>query len=503
MATHLRKLAGQTATYGISTVLVRLVNFTLAPYLTRILTKDVYGEYTYMYGIIPFALVILTMGLESGYFRFAGKARSEAEKRDLFATAWGAVSLASLAFMAMVLLFQRPIAVWTEFEHHRSYVWLVGAIVMFDAIGAIPFARLREQGKARKYVFIRLVSVVINVALCFFFLSVLPWLARHGIMGGLHIENFGAGYPLVANLIASAVTLLVLLPTCDRVMPRINPKTFRRVMVYSLPLLISGIAGVSNEFLDRILLNDLLPGDKIYRDSVLGVYGAVARLGVVMTLFVQMYRMAAEPFFLAEFKKDDFRQANAQTMKYYFIVAVFIFLFITLFSDLFILILGRDFRQGIYLLPYILLANMLSGVVLNLSFWYKQMEATKFAIIVTCSGMVFTVGMNFLLIPLYEALGAAVARLISETVMVVVSLALCQRYFRIPFDFRRIGFYIILGAALFGVGTMCSGLAGWLRYCISVLLCTLFLLAAVRKEKIDLRRALGSALGALRSRRGA
>lgn len=494
MATHLKKLAGQTATYGLSTVLAKFLNFLLTPYLTRLLAQNVYGEYTYMYTFIPFALVVLTMGLESGYFRFAGKAKSEGEKRELFGTTWGAVSLVSLVFMALVLLFQTPIAVWTGFETHQSYIWLVGAIIMVDAVTALPFARLREQGRAGRYVVVKVASVIINVVLSVFFCSVLPRLAENGILTGIYSDDFGAGYLFVANLIASVVALLMLLPSCDGIVPRIKTKTLKMVMVYSLPLLISGIAGTANEFLDRQLLNGLLPGDDVYRKSVIGVYGAMTRLAVVMTLFVQMYRMAAEPFFLAEFKNDDFKQSNAEAMKYYFIVTIFIFLFITLFSDLFVLILGRDFREGEYLLPLILLANMLSGVVLNLSFWYKQMEATKFAIIITCSGLVFTIGLNFWLIPRYEALGAAVSRLVCEAVMVVISFALNQKYFPIPYNLRRIGTYVLAGAVLYVIGTLCGDMNRWARWGASAVLCVSFLAFAVRREGIDVSGLLRSAM---------
>ena len=205
-----------------------------------------------------------------------------------------------------------------------------------------------------------------------------------------------------------------------------------------------------------------------------------------MTLFTSMYRLAAEPFFLAEFKGDDFRRTNAEAMKYFIIVSIFIFLFIALFRDLFALILGRDFREGVWILPIVLLSNMLSGIVLNLSFWYKQTGATKYAIYVTGTGLLFTVAFNILLVPSLGYVGAAVARLVCESAMVALSYLLNRRYCPVPYDLKRIGEYVLLGAVLYGAGVLCGGLTGWLRYLIYLVLVVIFAGYAVRRERIDL-----------------
>ena len=465
MSNQMRKLAGQTMVYGISTVLVRLLNYLLVPYLTRVMGRAQYGVVSHIYAVIPFVLVILTMGLESGYFRFAGKASGEGEKRRVFATAWGMVSLVSA---------------------HPSYIWMTGAIVALDAVTAIPFARLREQSRSGRYVLLRLVSVVVNLALCFFFYGWLPSLAGRGILPWAYDPAMGPGYVFVANLAASAVTLLLILPMCGGVAPRIDRRLARSLLVYSLPLLLSGIAGTANEFIDRQMVLWLTPGGSEYALEQLGVYGAVIKLGVVMTLFTSMYRLAAEPFFLAEFKGDDFRRTNAEAMKYFIIVSIFIFLFIALFRDLFALILGRDFREGVWILPIVLLSNMLSGIVLNLSFWYKQTGATKYAIYVTGTGLLFTVVFNILLVPSLGYVGAAVARLVCESAMVALSYLLNRRYCPVPYDLKRIGEYVLLGALLYGAGVLCGGLTGWLRYLIYLVLVVIFAGYAVRRERIDL-----------------
>lgn len=489
----IRKLAGQTAIYGISSVAARFLNFLLVPYLTRILTPDGYGVVTDLYALIPFALVVLTMGLESGYFRFAGKSAGDAEKRTVFANAWGAVSLAALVFFSLVLLFNGQLAEAMRYGDHPSYVWMTGAIIAIDVFLAIPFARLREQGRAGRFVFVRVVSVVVNVLFCLFFYSILPSLAESSeVFAAIYDPGFGAGYVLVANLIASFVTIFLLIPSCGRVVPRISRKVLGPIMIYSMPLLISGIAGTANEYIDRQMIKYLMPEDMAL--GALAQFGAVSRLAVVLVLFLQMYRMGAEPYFLGSFRKDDFVKLNAEAMKYYLIAAIAIFLGITLFTDLFALILGPAMREGVPLLPVILLSNIMTGIVFNLSFWYKQMCKTKFAIVVTGTGLVFTVVFNILLVPVFGIWGAAIARLVCETIMVLVSYVLNRRYCPTPYELGRIGEYVLLGALIYGLGCFTAMLPRIPEY-----LCNLAFLGAygyyfLRREKIDLGALVRSAV---------
>ena len=289
----LKQLAGQTAIYGVGTIVPRFLNYLLFPYLTRLMTTGEYGVATDLYALIPFALVVLTMGLETGYFRFAGQAATERERKEVFETTWGAVSLFALLFFAAALLFTPALARIMDYAEHPSYIRLTAAIIALDAATAIPFARLRQQGRAKRFVALRLLSVAVNLALTVFFYSVLPALASRGADAGMYDPAFGAGYVLVANLLGSAVVWVGLYPSCHGARPRIRPKLLRAVMLYSLPLLISGIAGTANEFIDRQMIKYLLPPESSM--DALGIYGAVAKLGVVLMLFTQMYRYAAEP----------------------------------------------------------------------------------------------------------------------------------------------------------------------------------------------------------------
>lgn len=486
----LEKLAKQTAIYGISTIVVRFLNYLLTPYYTRIFDQGEYGIVTDIYALIPFALVLLSMGMESSYFRFTTRAEEEGgdverKKRNVFATTWGLTSLNAIIFFVAVLLFSEPIsrAMGAVYIAHREYVAIVAAIVMLDVCAMIPFSRLREQGRAMHFVLLKALSVLLNVTLAIAF----------GI-AGLYSTTFGVGWVLIANLIASGVTLVALLPSTNRVIPRIDTALMRRILVYSLPLLISGIAGTANEFIDRQMIKYLTPEATAMAE--LGVYGAIVKIAVVMTLFTQMYRLAAEPFFLAGFKKEEFKEANAASMKYFVIASMLIFLGITLFSDMFALIVGRDFREGIDILPVVLLSNVLAGIWFNLSFWYKREEKTKYAMSITFLGLIITVALSFVLVPTMGYRGAAWVRLVAEAAMVVWSYILCQKHYPIPYDLMRIGEYFVAGGAIYYLSTtLVEPLGGTIATIGNIALFIVAVCYAVWREKIDVKRLAKAVIG--------
>lgn len=472
----IKKLAGQTAVYGISTIVVRFLSYLLTPYFTYIFSQQTYGIVTDVYSLIPFVLVLLTMGMESSYFRFTAKDDSASWQKKVFDTAWGITSLAAALFFALVALLRGPLshAMGSAYEQHPEYVVLVGLIILFDVWSCIPFSRLRQQGRAMTFVGIKCLNVTVNVALALLFGFV-----------GLYDGDFGVGWVFVANLAASVLTFFVILTTGTGVFPKIDWRLLVSVFSYSIPLLVGGIAGTANEFIDRQFIKylDSQGGDAM---AQLGIYGAVTKVAVVMTLFTQMYRLAAEPFFLSNFKKTDFVQTNAAAMKYYVMVSMLIFLGIALFKDLFALIIGPDFREGMFILPVVLGASVLSGMWLNLSFWYKREEKTGFAVLVTFVGLFFTVVCNVAMIPRWGYYGAAWARLCSEAAMVAVSLYLNRRFFPTPYQWGRIAEYICLGLGLFGLSQVVSELtdiAAVQYVCNAALVCA-YAAYAVWREKI-------------------
>ena len=485
----LEKLARQTAVYGISTIVVRFLSYLLTPYYTRVFGQETYGIVTDVYALIPLALTLLTMGMESSYFRFAAKAEEAggdvaAAKRRLFATTWGVTSFAAVLFFAAVLLFRDRLAelMGAAYVAHPEYVAWVGAIVLFDVSACLPFSRLREQGRSLTFVGIKALNVVLNVALAFGFGA-----------AGLFATEFGVGWVFVANLAASVVTWAVMLTTTDRVVPRIDRLLLAAIFAYSLPLLVSGLAGTANEFIDRQMIKYLVPAGAM---AQVGVYGAITKIAVVMMLFYQMYRLAAEPFFLSNFAKSDFVKMNAAALKYYVMASMLIFLGIALFRDLFALIVGREFREGIYILPVVLGANVLTGVWLNLSFWYKREERTSLAILVTGAGLAAMLACGGWAIPRWGYFGAAWARLASETAMVAVSWWLNRRFFPTPYDWRRMGEYVVVALGLFFAAEAATARAGHgaAGYVINIVLFAAYALYLVRREKIDVRALIRAAL---------
>lgn len=485
----LEKLAKQTAVYGISTIVVRFLSYLLTPYYTRIFGQETYGIVTDIYALIPLALTLLTMGMESSYFRFSAKAEEaggdvRAAKRRLFATTWGVTSLAAVVFFVLVASFRNGVAglMGEAYAAHPEYVVWVGLIILFDVWACIPFSRLREQGRALLFVGIKALNVVMNVALAVAF----------GV-AGLFATEFGVGWVFVANLIASVVTWLVILATVDRTVPKINWALLAAVFAYSLPLLVGGLAGTANEFIDRQLIKYLVPEGAM---AQVGIYGAITKIAVVIMLFYQMYRLAAEPFFLSNFKKSDFVQMNAAALKYYVMASMLIFLGIALFRDVFALIVGRDFREGIFILPVVLGANVLTGVWLNLSFWYKREEKTSLAIVVTGAGLVSMLVFGFWCIPVWGYYGAAWARLASESTMVAVSWWLNRRFYPTPYDWRRIGEYVAAALAVFAVCEAVTACGGnkLIAYAFNIVLFAAYALYLVRRERIDVAALVKAAL---------
>lgn len=454
----IRSLLSQTAIYGLSATVAKFLNFFLTPYFTRLMVEGVYGEVSYIYALIPFANVLLTMGMSTGFFKYIHLAADQGQRRTLFMTLWVSISAFSLVFCGV------GGAIW------QDPLWLlVFALIAVDNISALPFSSLRADGRAGYYTVVNVTSVAVNVGLTVLFYTSIQ---------GAAATPFWA---IAANLIASAVGLVLLTPAIRRYFAwSFSREVFRRVAAYSLPLMAAGLLGVSSDFIDRQLLVWLLPDGF---DAV-GLYGSVAKLASLMIIFRQIYSLGSEPFFLQKFSKDDFARLNAASLKYFAIAGLFLFLVISLYSDLFGLILGRTFRVGLNILPLLLLANLFSGLLINLSFWYKVADMTRIAVWVTLSGLVLTVGVNLLLIPTMGYEGSAVARVISTAATVVICYFLGQKYYPVRYDLRRIGLYFLVAGAIYALSLFTSSLeVGW-RWSADFLLLLSFLLFVNHKEQL-------------------
>ena len=438
MDNPIKKLASQTAVYGLSSIIGRFLNYLLTPLYTYSFIPQEFGVVVELYTYTSFLAVILTYGMETAFFRFSV---SQKDDNSVFSTATISILITTLTFLLLGIFLHQNIANFLGYSHNTNYIiWFI-LIIAIDALTAIPFAKLRQQNKALKFALIRLVNIGVNIFLNIFFIV---WATKYFSEYWFYNSTIGVGYIFIANLLASFVTLILLLPEFKFLKNGFSILLWKQMMKYAFPLLIAGLAGMINETMDRVLLKFLLPSNSNIMEQ-LGIYGACYKISIIMTIFIQTYRYAAEPYFFNEHKKSDAKNTYAQTMKYFFIVCMFIFLLTTFYLDIVKLFIGEAYREGLNVVPILLMANLALGVFFNLSVWYKLSGQTKFGAYLTILGAVITIVANFILIPILGYTGAAWATLICYFVMTVTSYFIGQKFYTIPYDLKKIGFYFALG----------------------------------------------------------
>ena len=476
----MRRLAGQTAIYGVSNIVGRIINFLLVPLYTRVFVPGEYGVVTEMYVYVAFLLIALTYGMETALFRFG---ENHPERKDqVFSTSLLSVAFTSSLFIALVLLFRQPIAETMRYGDHVEYIVLLGLIVGLDAVAAIPFARLRAQNRPWRFAVIRLTGITVNITLVLFFLVLSPWLMEQGpeslkpLIQRLYNPDIGVGYVFMANLAATLLTLLMLSPVMASVRPVFDPLLWRRMLIYSLPLLVAGMAGWANEALDKLLLKYILP-EEIALQQV-GIYGAVYKLSIIMTLFVQAYRFAAEPFFFAQAKRDDARELFARVMNYFVLALLGVFLVITLFMDLFKHFIGPAYHVGLDVVPILLMANLFLGLYWNVSIWYKLTGKTAFGAGFAITGALITILLNIWWIPLYGYHGSAWATLVCYFSLALLSYLFGRKHYRVPYHTGVVLLLITVAVAIYLVSHLTSTLHAPWQYAANVGLLLLFFFSA-------------------------
>jgi O-antigen/teichoic acid export membrane protein len=490
----LRKLAGQTLVYGMGTIVPRLLNyFLLTPFYTRVFITGEYGVITELYAYMAFLLVLLTYGMETAFFRFAEK---EPDPKRVFSTSVVSLFVTSVLFVLLVALFVDPIATLIQYGNHPEYIMMFSVIVALDAFTAIPFAYLRQKNKALRFSVIKIVNVLVNVGLNFFFLWLAPRMVAHDPDSWVRLvydPSIGVGYAFIANLASSGIMLLILLPDLLKIRPVVDTELLRKMLRYAFPLLIVGLAGMVNEVADKIIFKYLLvvpdgvPDPEAYAMGQLGIYGAAYKLSVLMTLFIQMFRYAAEPFFFAQKKEDNAKKIYADVMKYFVLFGLFIFLGVTLFADIVKYFIGPDYWEGLFILPIVLMANLLLGITFNLSIWYKLNDMTRFGAYIGLTGAAVTILTNIALVPRLSYLGAAIGHLVAYSVMVILSYYWGQKYYRIDYQLGRIGFYTLLTIGLFLVGYYIPVEIKVLSMLINVALFGIFLLVIYFRERKEFK----------------
>lgn len=447
------------------------------PLYTYTFSAGEYGVVSEFYAYAGFFAVLLVGGLETGYFRFRQKQQDNID--TVYATALSVLVLLNLFFFTAVFFWRQPLADWLHYSGHAEYLWCFAGILALDAITALPFARLRAENRAWRFAGIKLSEIFITIALNLFLLLWCPKLLAawpDSLIARYYDPQLGVSYIFLANLIASIVKLLLLLPQF-RGVPFLLDRTLLSPMLgYSLPMVIIGFAGMVNEMLDRAILKILLPYDLQTNLKMLGIYGACYKLSILMSLFVQAFRYAGEPFFFAHAGRADAKRVYALVMQYFVMAGVFIFLLVTLYIDFFQYFIGREFRAGLAVTPILLLANLCLGVYVNLSVWYKLSDRTGLGAWVSLAGAGITIVLNILWIPTWGYMGSAWATLACYAFMVCCSWLLGRRYYPVAYPLGKIGFYLLLGLALYFANRYLLSVLGWNAWLTPTLGLALYLL---------------------------
>ncbi len=448
MSNPIRKLMGQTAVYGLSSIVGRLLNYLLVPLYTSVfINPSDYGVVSDLYAWVAFLLVFLTFGMETAYFRFIQDAEN---KEKLFQNALFTVLGFNLLFFSIILYFNNPIASFMLYDGHNEYIILLTAIVCIDSISALPLAKLRYEEKAKNFVLIQFASILINIGLNLFFMLYLfnPEQPEEGIL-----------FILLANLCSSLIKPLLLYASFLKLRLTFDWRLAKTMVLYALPLVIAGFAGIINETLDRILLKQILydpaiPGSLDAAEAQVGIYSACYKLAMLVTILLQAYRYAAEPFFFGQMKNEDRNKVYVKVMNIFIAMVCSVFLLVSLNIDIFKYFIRNEiYWAGLKVVPILLLANVFLGIYYNQSIWYKLSGKTKFGAYITIGGALITVAVNLIFIPEYGFMASAWATLLVYFLQMVFSYLLGQRHFPIPYNLKKFSVYIGLALILYFIGS--------------------------------------------------
>ena len=448
MANPIKQLAGETAIYGLSTILARIINFALVPLYTRVLTQAQYGVVSEFMAYIAMLQVVLTLGMETGCFRYATK--EGADPKQVFSNAFVTVFGVCALFLACMIVFAGDISTAMGYPGFSNMIVYCGLILAIDCTTAILFAKLRHEHKALKFAVIKTLKILTEVGVNLLLYLVLA--ARFAEGSCLWLTRFVSAtpdftYPIFAILVSCVVCLILIFPELLKLTFKLDKGLIHRLLVYSLPLMIAGLPGIMNDVLDRLLMR-FLNADPVNWRADLGVYQAAVKLAVIMQLFVQMFRYAAEPFFFQRERDKDSKKVYADVLNYFTAFCMFGFVALMLFMDEIGLILGKDFREGLSITPIMLMAYVITGILFNVNIWYKLSEKTGYAVWITLAGLVVTVVVNILFMPRYSYHAAAWGHIASYLTMLVLTAALGRKHYPIPYNW---GVVLLLVAAGLGV----------------------------------------------------
>ena len=482
-----KKLASDTAIYGVSSIVGRFLNWWLVPYYSFMFLPGEYGVVTNMYAYVAFLLVLLTYGMETSYFRFASKS-DDPEK--VYSTSMVSLFFTTFSFVLLAATFRNEIAGWIQYPNHPEYILWFAIILGVDAFTAIPFARLRLKNRPIKFAFIKLVNIGFNIGFNLFFISLCPRILANNpdsIISTIYSADIGVGYVFISNLLASLITLVLLLPEIFRISLQFDRKLLKQMLSYGFPILIVGLTGMINQNIDKVLIPFLVPEnqDPMFQ---LGIYGANYKLAVLMNMFIQAFRYAFEPFFFAREGSKDDPKIYAVVMKYFVIFGLIIFIGMVLFIDVLKGIVDTQYHEGLKVVPIVLMANLFYGMYFTLSLWYKLTDKTRYGAYMALIGATITLVLNLTLVPVMGYMGSAIAVFVCFLVMLLISYFLGQKHFPVPYDLKRIGSYFLAAMVIVGIAQFTLDLQVIIRYSINVVLTLAFIVLVFKWEINELKR---------------
>lgn len=447
---NIKKLAGQTMWYGVSSIAARFLNYLLTPFLTNALTKADYGLMSLVYSALPVLNVLFTYGMETAFFRFANK---DSDKKNIYNTAATSIIISTLLFGFTLLFFNDTLAKIAGVGSYPELIKLSIFIIMLDTLSIIPFAKLRLNGQPKKYALIKVAGILTNIFFTFFFLL---WcknaVEKDPASFWSHFFSTAHNpvyYIVLANLLQAIVTLLFLYKEVAQIRLKIDPALWKQLLKYASPLIIVGLGGVINEVMDRQMLHIWVPGTETFKQEQVGIYSACYKLSILITLFVQAFRMGAEPFFFKQAEGENPQRTYARVMKFFIIVICIMFLVVMLYLPVWKRFIAKKDWEGLAVVPILLLANMFLGIYYNLSIWFKLVHKTSAGAYITLTGTAITIIINYFFIPHFSYMACAWATFFCYGSMMVISFVWGQKEYRIPYPWKKLCAYMVIAVGLF------------------------------------------------------
>ncbi len=449
----IKKLAGQTLWYGVPTIASRFLGYLMNMALPFfVLLPENTADLVQVYTIIPFLNVLYAYGLETAYFRFS----QTHDKQKLYNTLSLSLLFSSILFTVILLLCKDSLVGAADLDGHPDYLYWMIAIIAVDNLNTLPFAKLRQENRPKRYAFARVAGIVINVLVVIFFLGIVPNILEsnpNSFLANIYDKDFGLGYYLLGNLCGSLFTLLVLSNEIKQIKISFDFSLWKEVMRYSAPLIIVGLGGMINDVLSRLIYRHVVDLPQSQADHELGIFANIFRIALLITIMIQAFRMAAEPFFFNQSKDENAPKTYARVMKFFVIACCFMFLFIGLFLDafrwIFITFANPRWAEGMEVVPLLALGNIFLGIYYNLSVWYKLTNRNMYGAAITVCGAAITIVLNIVLIPIWHYTGAAITTFSCYLFMMAASYFLGQKYYPVPYAVKKLLFYLALSVLIF------------------------------------------------------